>query len=432
MALPACFRTTPEATTRGGALVREHRLRNGLRVLLAERHADPVVSVLLLYKVGSRDETERTAGVSHFLEHMMFKGTPSTGKGEVDRLTAQLGGQNNAFTSHDHTAYWFELASDRWETALEIEADRMQDLLLDADEFDAERSVVLEELAMGEDDPWRVLTRRVQSALFPRHPYRWPIIGFTETLRALSVDDMRRHYGRFYQPGNATLVIAGDIASDAALRKVRTHLGGIEPAEVESVAEERMPHVLEEPAGEAKIEMTWDDPGKRLAMAWPTATVCSDDDYTLDVISALLSHGRLSRLQRRLVFDSGLATSISVSNEAWVDTGTFWVLAECAQGADEDELAREIDSELERLASENVERAELFRVRKMLKAVEAYETETVSDLSEELGSFAVDADWRLALDGGARHAKVTPARIRECAGRLLARRRRVVGWCRPT
>src|SRR5262249_12032012 len=135
--------------------------------------------------------------------------------------TAELGGQNNAFTGYDHTAYWFELAADRWEEALELEADRMQHLALDAAEFDAERAVVLEELAMGEDDPWRVLSRRVDEVLFPHHPYGRPIIGYRETLEALRPADMRDYYRRFYHPGNATLVVCGDFEPRRALAAVR-------------------------------------------------------------------------------------------------------------------------------------------------------------------------------------------------------------------
>ena len=141
-----------------GARLHEHRLRNGLRVLLVERHADPVVTSLLWYDAGARDEAPHEAGVAHFLEHMMFKGTRRHGKGQVDAITTQLGGSNNAFTSYDHTAYWFELSSDRWETALELEADRMRGLRLDEAEFRSEKAVVLEELAMGLDEPWRRLT----------------------------------------------------------------------------------------------------------------------------------------------------------------------------------------------------------------------------------------------------------------------------------
>ena len=270
------WRKAGESMKLGGAVVSESRLRNGLRVVVAERHSDPVVSTLLMYGVGSRCESEEVAGVSHFLEHMMFKGTAKFGKGEVDRITTELGGHNNAFTSYDHTGYWFEMASDRWEQALVIEADRMQNLALDAAEFDAERSVVLEELAMSEDDPWRVLTQRAQSAMFPRHSYRWPVIGYSETLRAMTVEDMRRHYERFYHPANATLVITGDVTKSKALSLVRRHFGAIE---VGPKAQAAPFGLFVEPAGEMRFSMTWEDAAKRLCMVWPTSPVCSDDDY---------------------------------------------------------------------------------------------------------------------------------------------------------
>jgi zinc protease len=135
----AVVRASSAVAEKGGAKISEHQLANGMRVLIAERHSDPVVAAMLWYRVGARNEREHEAGVSHFLEHMMFKGSSKFGKGEIDRITTSLGGSNNAFTSCDHTAYWFELASDRWETALEIEADRMRSLKLDATEFSAER-----------------------------------------------------------------------------------------------------------------------------------------------------------------------------------------------------------------------------------------------------------------------------------------------------
>ena len=199
--------------TKGGAAIAEHRLRNGMRVLIAERHSDPVVAVITWYRVGARNEREDEAGLSHFLEHMMFKGSKRFGKGAIDHITTRLGGSNNAFTSYDHTAYWFELASDRWEKALEIEADRMRHLTLDGTEFAAEREVVLEELSMGTDDPWRRLTERVQGALFSRHPYRRPIIGHQDALAALEVEDMRDYYRRFYHPSNAVVVVCGDVVA---------------------------------------------------------------------------------------------------------------------------------------------------------------------------------------------------------------------------
>ena len=415
---------------KGGAKIREHHLANGMRVLIAERHTDPVVAVMLWYRVGARNEREHEAGVSHFLEHMMFKGSSHFGKGEIDRITTRLGGSNNAFTSCDHTAYWFELASDRWEKALEIESDRMASLALDAAEFTLERDVVLEELSMGLDDPWRRLADEVQSALFVRHPYRRPVIGHADALRRLKVEEMRDYHARFYHPGNATLVLCGDLDPDDALAKARARFESI-PVGMPYEQADCFRATEDAPAGERRVRMQWDDQGKRLCMAWPTARVATQDDWALDIVSALLSAGRMSRLHRRLVVEEELATSISTQNDARVDSGVFWLFAECAQHADLAKLEAAIDQELALIASEPVTKKELARVRSMLAATEAYDEETASDLAEQLGEFATDAQWHLAIDGLAHVLAVDAKSVRECAARLLSRERRVVGWCTP-
>ncbi len=157
-------------------------LDNGFRALLVERGPLPVVASVCWYQVGSRDERTGETGLSHFLEHMMFKGTDKFGKGQIDLQTSKMGGSNNAFTDSDSTAYYFSLASDRWETALEIEASRMRGCLLDPGEFQSEKSVVLEELAMGEDEPWRPLYQVAESAMFQVHPYHHPVIGSNESI----------------------------------------------------------------------------------------------------------------------------------------------------------------------------------------------------------------------------------------------------------
>ncbi len=413
-----------------GTIVSEHRLANGMSVLLVERHADPVAAVMLWYKVGARNEREHEAGVSHFLEHMMFKGSPRFAKGEIDRLTTTLGGSNNAFTSSDHTAYWFELASDRWEKALEIEADRMRAVLLDAKEFDSERAVVLEELAMGLDEPWRRLTDLVQGTLFLRHPYRRPVIGHADALKRMSVADMRDYHRRFYHPGNATRVICGDIDTADALAKARTHFEAI-PAGMPYVEADPFRPAEEPASGERRVQVKWDDEGKRLCMAWPTAKVGSDDDATLDVISTLLTGGRLSRLHRRLVVETELASSVSSHNDARVEGGVFWIFAECSQGADPARLEAEIDRELATLAEEKVPSRELARVRSLLEAAEAYDHETTSDVAEQVGEAAVDAHWKLAFESLGNALAVDATRLRDCARRLLGCERRVVGWCLP-
>jgi zinc protease len=415
---------------KSGAKITEHRLANGLAVLLAERHSDPVVTAMVWYRVGSRNEREHEAGVSHFLEHMMFKGSARFAKGEIDRITTTLGGSNNAFTGCDHTAYWFELASDRWEKALEIEADRMQHLLLDAKEFDAERAVVLEELAMGLDEPWRRLTDLVQSTLFLRHPYRRPVIGHADALKRLSVEEMRDYHRRFYHPGNATLVLCGDFDPNDALARVRRHFEPIGAGVPYASADPFRP-AEESAPGERRVQISWADEGKRLCMAWPTVRVASEDDHALDVISTVLTGGRLSRLHRRLVVEQELATSVSTHNDTRVDSGVFWLLAECSQKADLRRLEASIDAELARLADEFVPQKELARVRSLLEATEAYDHETASDMAEQLGEFATDAHWKLALRALEHVLAVDRKEVRDCARRLLARERRVVGWCVP-
>ena len=415
---------------KSGARITEHRLANGLTVLLAERHHDPVVAVMIWYRVGSRDEEEREAGVSHFLEHMMFKGSRGFGKGEIDRITTSLGGGNNAFTTSDHTAYWFEFASDRWEKALEIEADRMRHLLLEPAEFESEKKVVLEELSMGDDDPWRLLSREVQMALFPRHPYRRPIIGFADSLAAMSPEAMRGYHARHYRPGNAVLVVSGDIDPQRALESVREHFESI-PGDPGSERPQTFLPAIEEPAGEHRLEIRWDDEGRRLCIAWPTAKVGTTEDWALDLAATVLAGGKLSRLYRRLVLEKHLATSVSSHNDTRVDTGTFWLFVEAASKATTAEIERAIDREIEDLRSRDVGAAELARVKRMLAAGDAHESETVSDIAEDLGEFAADADWRLALEAQERLASVSARAVRECAAKLLRRERRVVGWCLP-
>ena len=420
----------PSVREKAGAKIAEHVLDNGLTVLLAERHLDPVVAVMVWYRVGARNEVEREAGVSHFLEHMMFKGSRAFGKGEVDLITTTLGGNNNAFTTADHTAYWFELASDRWERALEIEGDRMRNLLLDRAEFEAEKAVVLEELSMGDDDPWRCLSQSVQAVLFPRHPYRRPVIGYPDTLAAMKVEDMRDYYARFYHPGNAIVVVCGDFEPKSALALVRKHFGDIARGMPYAQADAFRP-AQPEPKGEQRLSMTWDDQGRRLCIGWPTVKVGSDDDYALDLVSTLLTGGRLSRLYRKLVLDKGLATSVSTHNDTRKDSGGFWLFAECAQGVAPAKLEQAIDDEFARSSRELVPAAELARAKKMLAASEAYDNETVSDLAEDIGECAADVRWQLAIESMARIQRIEAKAIRDCAQRLLGKERRVVGWCLP-
>jgi len=412
-----------------GATVHERRLDNGMRVLIAERHLDPVVAVMVWYGVGARHETGPEAGVSHFLEHMMFKGTAAHGKGAIDLETTVLGGSNNAFTTPDHTAYWFEFASDRWERALDLEADRMQGLLLDPDEFAAEKQVVLEELSMGLDDPWRSLSRKVSEVLFGEHSYARPVIGYRETLEPMTAEEMRSYYLRHYRPSNATLVVAGDVEPDAALAAVAARFGAIEDRAADADAADPALQIALE--GEVRIETTWDDNASRLIVAYAGGAFGSDEDFTMDVVVSVLTSGKLSRLYRRLVIDEGLATSVSANNDARARGGAFWIYAEAVHGADTERLEAAIHEEVARLVDEPVGEGEMHRAQKLLAASEAFDSETVTDVAETLGEYATDLRWQDALAVEARRASVDVALLQATCERLLRPDRRVVAWSRP-
>src|SRR6187399_51971 len=207
--------------------VRRTVLDNGLVVLTKEVHTSPIVTSMIWYRVGSRNEELGHTGKSHFLEHMLFKGTDRFKKGEIDRLTLKNGGANNAFTSHDFTAYYFNFASDRWQIALEIEADRMVNCTFDPEEFEAEKKVVIEELKTGLDSPWGLLMQEVNAAAYKVHPYRNPIIGWLNDVERATVEEQQAYYQRNYQPNNAILSIAGDFDTERVLDEVANRFGGI-------------------------------------------------------------------------------------------------------------------------------------------------------------------------------------------------------------
>ena len=203
--------------TRG---VQKRVLPNGLTLITKELHDKPVVASVIWYRVGSRNEELGQTGKSHFLEHMLFKGTERYKKGEIDLITLKNGGANNAFTWLDFTAYYFTFASDRWQDALEIESDRMRNTSFAEEEFASEKQVVEEELSIGLDGPWEALENEVWATAFRQHPYHWPTVGWIEDLESATGADMKAYYDKWYHPRNATLVIVGDFNSDEIAEKV--------------------------------------------------------------------------------------------------------------------------------------------------------------------------------------------------------------------
>src|ERR671930_2154118 len=203
-------------------------LENGLRVLLQEDHRSPIVSFQMWYRVGSRNEARGATGIAHFLEHLMFKGTPTHGQGQFARLVEQNGGQDNAFTSQDVTSYFVDIVADKLDLVVELDADRMQNLLLDPKEIDSERQVVLEERrTRTEDDPGGFLGEEVASLAFKAHPYGVPIIGWREDIVRITPEEIRAFYRTYYVPNNALIVAVGDFRAEEALAQITRHFGRV-------------------------------------------------------------------------------------------------------------------------------------------------------------------------------------------------------------
>jgi len=253
--------------------VRRTVLDNGLVVLTKELHTSPVVTSMIWYRVGSRNEELGQTGKSHFLEHMLFKGTGRFKKGQIDLLTLKNGGNNNAFTSHDFTAYYFNFASDRWQIALDIEADRMINCVFEADEFEAEKKVVIEELKGGLDSPWGLLVQEVNAAAYKVHPYRNPVIGWLNDVERATATEQQAYYRKHYQPNNAILVLAGDFDSSKVLDEVANRFGGIP-----SGLPPAQPVITEpEQKGEKRIAVRWRSRVPRIAMAYHAPAIADSD-----------------------------------------------------------------------------------------------------------------------------------------------------------
>jgi zinc protease len=339
-------------------------LPNGMTVLIKERRNSPAVVTFLAYRVGIRNEQLGLTGLSHYLEHMLFKGTRKLKKGEIDLITLKNGGENNAYTTADFTAYWFKFASDRWEQALEIEADRMRNCTFLQEEFDPEKQVVIEELQGGLDGPWESLEQAVWAAAFTQHPYHAPIIGWFQDVKRATRDDMKAYYDRWYHPRNATLVIVGDVSAPDVLAKVKKLFSKI-PAGPEPTPQ----RVVEPPQrGERRVIVKKETQLERLMMAFHTPQIAHPDNYALEIVSTLLGTGKTSRLWQRLMERDKSVTEFGCHFDERYDPSLFTFWAELKEEQKLADVEAAIADEIQKLAAQPVTPAELARAKKLIEA----------------------------------------------------------------
>ncbi len=374
-----------EAPGRATAGVLAATLDNGLRVILQEDHRSPIVSVQMWYRVGSRNERRGATGLAHFLEHMMFKGTPTHGPREFARLVEQNGGQDNAFTSQDVTSYFVNIAADRIDLVLDLEADRMRNLLLDPKEVDAEREVVMEERrTRTEDDPEGFLGEEVGTIAFKAHPYGVPVIGWMEDLRRIDASQLRAFYRTYYAPSNALLVVVGDFKAPETLEKIRRRFGPIP----RSADPPPMVAVEPPPNGERRVTVRKQAQLPIVYLAWHVPNHTSPDAPALEVLSTILSGGRASRLHRRLVYDRQIALEAGGDYQYFsLDPNLFWFWATAMPGQSPEALEQALLAEMDRLRSEPVTAEELDRAKNQIEAAFVFQQDSVHRRASLLARF---------------------------------------------
>ena len=360
-------------------------LDNGLRVLLIEDARSPIVSFQVWYRVGSRNEHRGATGIAHFLEHLMFKGTPSHGPKQFARLVEQNGGQDNAFTSQDVTSYYVDIAADKLDLVIDLEADRMQNLLLDPKEINSERQVVIEERrTRTEDDPSGFLGEEVSSIAFKAHPYGVPIIGWMDDIKRITPDEIRAFYKTYYVPNNAIVAAVGAVRADDALEKIKRRFGRIPRGKVPP------PMLAVEPLqnGERRVIVKKQAELPIVYMAWHVPNHRSDDSVPLEVLSTILAGGRASRLYRDLVYQRQLALEAGGDNSYFsVDPNLFWFWATPMPGQTPEKLEAELSAHMERLKTEPVTDEELTRAKNQIEAAFVYQEDSIHQRASLLARF---------------------------------------------
>jgi zinc protease len=381
------------AAAQAAARVVEATLDNGLRVLLVPDRKVPLATVQVWYRVGSRNEGRGLTGLSHFLEHMMFKGTARVGPKEFSRLIQRDGGQDNAFTGYDYTGYYATVPAGRVGQVLELEADRMTNLRLDPREVAAERQVVLEERrSRTEDDPEAALTEELHAAAYRAHPYGQPIIGWETDVERLTVDDLRAHYRTHYVPNNAILVVVGDFEPEPLLAAVRATLGrvpaGPAPPPVRAVEPPQR--------GERRILVRRPAELPYVMAGYHVPNFRHRDGYALELLDWILSGGKSARLTRGLKYERQVALSVGSSyGRVQADPTLFYVYAGALPGVPIEEVERALEAEIARIQREGVSERELAKARNQAEADFLMSQESTFTLGRVLAQYEVVGGWRL-------------------------------------
>ena len=416
------------------AQITEYRLDNGMKVIVKEDHRAPVVVSQIWYKVGSSYEPDGVTGISHVLEHMMFKGTEKLGPGEFSRIISALGGNENAFTSRDYTAYFETLAVEHLERAVELEADRMRNVRLDPAEFAKEIEVVKEERRLRtEDKPSGKVFEQFNAVAWRSSPYRNPVIGWMNDLEHMTVDDLADWYRRWYAPNNATLVVVGDVRPKAVREMAERHFGPLETSEILPLKPAAEPKQV----GETRIEVKVPAKQPYLLMGYKTPIVGQSEEpwepYALYVLSSVLDGGESARLSRQLVRGSGIAASAGAEYGSYARLpGMFLLSGTPTDGHSVAEVEQGLRDQVATLRDQLIDEKELQRVVTQAVASKVYQADSLFYQAMEIGVLeTVGLDWRLIESEIEAIKSVTPEQVRTVARRYLIDENLTVATLKP-
>ncbi len=415
--------------------VTEFKLANGMQVVVVPDNRAPVVTHMIWYRVGAADEPKGVSGIAHFLEHLMFKSTEKIAVGEFSKIVARLGGNDNAFTGHDATAYFQRVSKDRLRTVMEMEADRMVNLRLEEKEVLTERDVILEERRSRiENSPQAILDEQMSAALYQNHPYHIPVIGWMHEMAMLSRDDALAFYKFHYAPNNAILVVAGDV----------------QPAEIKALADDVFGKIKPNPAIKPRVRpsepehraarrMELHDPraGKhsvtRYYLAPSYTTAPAGEGEALDLLFKIVGQGSTSRLYQKLVSTDQIASSAGgYYSGSGLDSGKIAVYAVAADGTALDKVEAGIDAVLAEVKANGVTQEELDRAKKTYIADFIYETDNQATLARRYGWGMITGRTIAEIDGWPKAiAAVTLDQVKAVAQKYIELRKSVTGTMIP-
>ncbi len=415
------------------------QLPNGLTVMLKEIHNAPIVSSWLWYRVGSRDETPGLTGVSHWVEHMQFKGTPQFPAGVLDKAISREGGMWNAFTYLDWTTFFETMPADKIDLALRLEADRMVNSTFDPQEVASERTVIISEREGNENEPLFRLGEAVQSAAFRVHSYHHEIIGEKQDLQTMQRDDLYHHYRTYYLPNNAVMAVAGDFETGAMLSRIEELYGSLP-----SGAPPPHPARPEPPSqDEQRVEVSGPGETAYLQVAYRSPAGSQDDFFAFTLLDSLLSgptglnmfgggiSNKTSRLYRALV-ERELAISVHGGLQATIDPFLYDITITIHPGKKPEQILAVLEDEIHRVQDELVPAEEIARANKQARALFAYGSENITNQGFWLGYAEMFADYDWFNNYVPRLEAVTPAEVQRMARTYLLPQARLVGVYTPS